>query len=594
MLRLAAAGSLVLALMVVGTQSGIVPPPTASEPPRAAAATPFEVPTQELAFVEFTDKGLQIYQTTVDRACPPSTLDCADITTSTRPLVSVPGALSASTVEVSQPNGNLALLTRDVLGNETLSVVLLQPRPAAGAKPQDPPPGASKPPPPATDEPRDPTPEPSARTPKPKPSQGESSVSPEPFEPSHGSDTPSAPSAPSSQLAPSPGITQESEAPPVSEPVPASDSPEPSVEIAVVQEILPDVHLRGAAPAWSADGEILAFSAISTERSGGPDLYTWRAGDVHARRVTSDQSTYFASWAGDRIVVSRPTLVPQKGAPDAVRARSAVIDLDSLEERSLRQDEHWLPQVDPAEKVAVVWRGELSLESQTAASEEGALYLINWDALDPFAPSPRTEPKPEPEPTPEPDTASPISSGPAGTKEPSDTMVPFTPSGIPGSPAPAEGTSLTSPHESASPALRSEKPEPSAEPRESNASSLSLEPVPVEPERDPATSPVRDWQVRWSDDGSAFGFWVTETPGAAWGQLAVVRMARDGLMDPATELLPPTLARRAFTLGLDRVAWIAPASERVDGELRLRTWGPRGYGGLRISEIEVRSGTPAF
>jgi hypothetical protein len=47
-------------------------------------------------------------------------------------------------------------------------------------------------------------------------------------------------------------------------------------------------------------------------------------------------------------------------------------------------------------------------------------------------------------------------------------------------------------------------------------------------------------------------------------------------------------------LGEDRVAWVAPAEDRPDGELRLRTWGPRGYGSLRIREFDVSTGLPAF
>ncbi|MBA3851487.1 MAG: hypothetical protein H0X59_03865, partial [Chloroflexi bacterium] len=56
----------------------------------------------------------------------------------------------------------------------------------------------------------------------------------------------------------------------------------------------------------------------------------------------------------------------------------------------------------------------------------------------------------------------------------------------------------------------------------------------------------------------------------------------------------PTLARRSFTLGRDRVAWVAPSEERADGELRLRTWGSPGFGSLRIRQFDVSTGLPAF
>ena len=59
-------------------------------------------------------------------------------------------------------------------------------------------------------------------------------------------------------------------------------------------------------------------------------------------------------------------------------------------------------------------------------------------------------------------------------------------------------------------------------------------------------------------------------------------------------LLGPTLARRSFSLGEERIAWVAPADEGADGELHVRTWGRPGEGGLRIRDIRVRDGIPAF
>ena len=107
--------------------------------------------------------------------------------------------------------------------------------------------------------------------------------------------------------------------------------------------------------------------------------------------------------------------------------------------------------------------------------------------------------------------------------------------------------------------------------------------------------PVREWRIDWSDDGSAVGFWVSERPDETWGKLAVHLIdASRGRVAPGTTVLHPTLARRPFTLGRERVAWIGPAGDRVEGELRLRTWGSRGFGELRIREIDVSSGLPAF
>jgi hypothetical protein len=113
----------------------------------------------------------------------------------------------------------------------------------------------------------------------------------------------------------------------------------------------------------------------------------------------------------------------------------------------------------------------------------------------------------------------------------------------------------------------------------------------VEHERDERADPVLDWRVSWAADGSAIGIWVAESVGATWGSLSVMSVGRD---DDAAPLLAPTLARRGFTLGPDRVAWIAPSEEDPEGELRVRTWGEHGPGGIRIRGLEVDELLPGF
>jgi hypothetical protein len=39
---------------------------------------------------------------------------------------------------------------------------------------------------------------------------------------------------------------------------------------------------------------------------------------------------------------------------------------------------------------------------------------------------------------------------------------------------------------------------------------------------------------------------------------------------------------------------VAASDEQPAGELRLRTWDVHGYGGLRIHDINVDGGVPAF
>jgi len=118
----------------------------------------------------------------------------------------------------------------------------------------------------------------------------------------------------------------------------------------------------------------------------------------------------------------------------------------------------------------------------------------------------------------------------------------------------------------------------------------------LEPTIDARERPVLDWQVDWSADGALFGYWVADAPGASWGQLVVVAVEPlTGNLAPESEpLLPPTLARRSFTLGVNSVAWVAPVDGQVDGEVRIRTWGPGGEGGRSMPIVDLREVMPAF
>ena len=54
-----------------------------------------------------------------------------------------------------------------------------------------------------------------------------------------------------------------------------------------------------------------------------------------------------------------------------------------------------------------------------------------------------------------------------------------------------------------------------------------------------------------------------------------------------------TLARRGFSLGQNRVAWVGPSEDNIDGELRIRTWGSDGVGGLRLKAPGQEEVVPA-
>jgi hypothetical protein len=95
-------------------------------------------------------------------------------------------------------------------------------------------------------------------------------------------------------------------------------------------------------------------------------------------------------------------------------------------------------------------------------------------------------------------------------------------------------------------------------------------------------------------DGSAVGVWVGKKPGAESGTLTVFGIdPKSGTVDLDQVIVAPTAARRAFSMGDDRVAWITPPD--TDGRCRLNvySWGPDG-GELRGRDLEQRGVVPAY
>jgi len=166
------------------------------------------------------------------------------------------------------------------------------------------------------------------------------------------------------------------------------ESPPPSaVPGLTVLSILDDVHSAGAPPAWSRDSSVLAFSAMPADGSHGPDVYVWQPGDEKARPITTDHSSFFASWSGRRVVASRVADSNPTGADDVA---TVVIDPATLEERIVSGPQMWLPVVDPQRANAVAWDGNLDFSSGLPEATSGALYLLDWSAIDPYRAS--TEP----------------------------------------------------------------------------------------------------------------------------------------------------------------------------------------------------------
>jgi hypothetical protein len=613
--RIAAASviGLMLIVAVLGNQLSSGGIGTAEPTNGVARPTPFEVPTQELAFVGGDPGGFAIYRTEVSQVCPAQAIDCMTLVSRNRQVVRLRGEqeLKPNSVAFHPQRDKVAIAAKSGRG-ESVYVVFLKPVDLDSNDTSRPP--ATVPLPGATTTtgtttatatvasltPAVSTPGLATATPRTMPSgpgghqSGKPAHSPPP--------TTEPPSPDRTPRGAGGGSTTAPAASPTTPPtvIPATPSLVTSPELPVdVQPILQDVLPAGAEPAWSPNGDILAFSARPADGSRGPDIYIWRNGEQNAEQLTRDHHSYFASWAGSRIVASRaarPIARDDKTADPGLRITNVVIDPTTGEQRRVRALGLWLPLVDPTEHFAIVWLGELRKVGPAVDTVRGALYLTDWRPLDPFrvasgvplrprslddptAPATRaTDAPPVVTASPNP-TVDPSASAAAGAKSRRRSPT-ASPSGAP-DPTPS-ATLAATPTAPPSPTLV-----PTPEP--------SIDAQPVEPNRDIDREPVLDWVGRWNSEGDAYGFWVAETPGASWGRLTITSI------DPATgriirdvALLGPTLAKRMFSLGQDRVAWVAPVDDQPDGELRVRTWGPNGSGTVRIRDVDAGEGVPGF
>ncbi len=542
---LVAALGMITAVGVLQLAPAVTPPSNGSDGRVAGLPTPFAIIPQPFAFVGLGPSNIALYQTSVNQVCPPTaTLDCVATETISRTPVLLPADFRGGNIALSPSGRTLALVGRSDTAN--VIAIVMMPTPSPDGVAAEPPRETAMPPvAPETPTPTDATASPAATeaaaTPvepdaTPTPSEPVASAEPTPSATPADTDTPP-PATPSQSTAtltpgqPTPASATPSVAPTsprsaspsiaTSTPTPSaspsdaapSGPPASAVPGLAVLSILDNVHAVGAPPAWSPNGETLAFSAMPVDGSHGPDVYVWSPDDTRAQPITSDHGSFFASWSGNRIVFSR-IATDQSGT--AV-PKTFVIDPGTLEVRAVRGGLIWLPTVNPRTGQAVAWSGVLAPSSGLPASGAGALYLLDWAKFDPFGPD--------------------------------------------------------------------------------AAANAGSEPVltPLDPGRDAHSAPVVDWQARWSNDGQVLGVWIADSRGSSWGRLSVLAVdPQTHLIRTKDPLLPATLARRGFTLGVSRVAWVGPSDENVDGELRIRSWGADGVGGLRLKAPGEGEFLPAF
>ena len=307
-----------------------------SQPPIAvatavnAAPTPLAVGAGSVGWIGTSANGKYAFNESaaIDEVCAAERkTDCAPVVDHEASQVSI--SIRPKSVQRSPVRNQAVVMGADEKGSDSVVVISL-PSPDASPSPT---PAFTPAPTPAT-----PSTEPTA-TPVETPSTSE----------------PPASETPSATPVETPEATPTTSVEPSATP---SVTPEPTVAASLA--IASDVKIVGESAAFSPDGSWFAFTARPSNGTEGPDIYVWRVGDAQARKLTSDHVSVFASWAGDRLIGSRPM---ETGAqPAEVSARSFLIDPTTAAETEL-DGSAWRPVVDPSGQWALTWDGTVKLDA---------------------------------------------------------------------------------------------------------------------------------------------------------------------------------------------------------------------------------------
>ncbi len=576
-------GSL-LTVALVAVVGALLVGPAVQIPGPNVGATPFAIAPVELAFVGIQGDVVRLYRTRLDRACPAGTISCAEFAPQADQVVGLPLTAAVSGLAFDPTGRHAAIAARPGAGATTTYYVVDLGSGASGTTPpvspfESPVPavGAGSP---AAAVPSSVAPQHSSSpvakaraTPLAQKKTVASTPHPSPTEraaksPGATVGTTRRPAASASPAASS-AAAAASSALPSGAPggASASSSALPgSVGIATLppvfaQPILQDVIPTGASPAWSPDGTTLAFSAMPTDGSIGPDIYTWHPGDQWAVPITTDHASSFASWAGSRIVGSTYAVEPDN--PAVLTPRSFVLDPRTGDRRTIAGTALWLPSVDPTARYVVGWAGTLRLVGLVPVPDQGQLVFARWNGFDPFA-APTATPIATPSPA----------AAPASHRARAERTTPASSPAV-GSPPVAVG--------------------PGSSAAAGGPEAATTTPAPIDASPAPGAQQYEDWAIGWSPDGSAVAVWEGPSVGVQTGTLTLHALdVATGQLDAGALLLGPVAACRGFSMGLDRLVWATPADLRGYSQLRVVVWGSFGRGEMRSQELDQQEVLPAF
>ena len=564
-----------LALAGLGVGNApIAPGPGGSGGP---AATPMAVASQPVTWVQRQPDGSYVLSTaSVDQVCPGLDASaCGTLDGAARQVVALNVEPSAV---VLQHNGTSAVLvSRNALYTFTVprdAGVTLTPAPASLMPTLEAPfptpavTGVGATPPAATPVP--------TGLPRPRPTPTRTPATARPAA--------SAPAGPTAPASPGPTATVTiptatrsgepaatalaSEAPTPATSIVSIPPASPAPSAAVTTPVIENVVFVGATPAYSADGQWVAFSARPWDGALGPDIYVWHVGDPTARPLTTDHASVFSAWDGNQILGS--AALPAGSPPSEVSPVTIAPPASPTPDASAPE----LSSTDTQSPAS------LSPGSATPASSASAPRAVRTGSATPDATPGAT---------------------PGATRSHVDASAP---------PSVPVGSFLVDPATGAqTPIARPGIWRPVVDPTNRSVVFWTGDQV-----LDPATNTltptngrlvVADWQalvgagevtatplpgsaglagvaawdVRWDPSGRHLAVWIADATDPSTGQLSLFAVNADGSVGDT--LLADIAALPGLSLASDRLAWASPPGQNGQGStLSVYVWSENGAGSL--------------
>jgi hypothetical protein len=327
----------------------------------------------------------------------------------------------------------------------------------------------------------------------------------------------------------------------------------------VTTPIIESVVLVGPPPAYSTDGQWVAFSARPSDGAQGPDIYVWHVGDAKARPLTTDHSSVFSAWDVDEILGSA---VLPAGTP-ALETRAVTI----------------VPAESPAAESPAA--GSPAAESPAAGSVEPSATPVPSASGSPAVSTGSATP----DTTPSPVVASPLPGVTVGSflLDPSTGMqTPIT--------RPAVWRPVVDPtnrtvvfwtgEQALDPATNTWSP--------TNGQLVAADwQALIGPGEVTATplpgsaglSGVTSWDVRWDPLGRHLAVWIADPTDPSVGRLSLFEVNEDGSVGET--LLADIAALPGLSLSSDRLAWASPPGQNGQGStLSVYAWSADGGGSV--------------